>query len=174
MVLIRKADVTDAGAIGKVSVESWQTTYRGIMADRVLKRLSVEDRVENWKNTIQADESTTFVAVDTEEQIGGFLNIAVKESADSARIGEITAVYLLENWQGQGIGKMLLLTAFTCFVEQSIYTVRVEVLSENDSRLFYEQFGAEMIEKKNIQIADDVLDLLVYEWKDISSIVKMN
>lgn len=150
MVLIRKADVTDAGAIGKVSVESWQTTYRGIIADTVLQRLSMEDRVENWKNTIQADDSTTFVAVDAEEQIGGYLNMEVNKSAASASIGEITSVYLLENWQGQGIGKTLLLTAFTCFLEQSVHTVQVEVLAANDSRLFYEQLGAEMIEKKNI------------------------
>jgi len=173
MVLIRKASVTDAHAIGKVSVESWQTTYRGIMADRVLQRLSVDDRVENWKNTIQTDESTAFVAVDAHEQIIGYVDMAVKETASSTSFGEITAIYLLEDWQGQGIGKKLLLTAFTCFLEQSIHTVQVEVLAENISRLFYQQLGAEMIEMKHIQIAGDVLDLLVYEWKDISSIVEM-
>lgn len=99
MVLIRKADVTDASAIGKESVESWQTTYRGIMADTILQRLAIEDRVENWKNTIQADESTTFVAVDADKQIGGYVNMTVKQSTASNRIGEITAIYLLEDWQ---------------------------------------------------------------------------
>ncbi|WP_152655894.1 GNAT family N-acetyltransferase [Oceanobacillus sp. CFH 90083] len=85
-------------------------------------------------------------------------------------MGVVRAVYLLKDWQGQGIGKALLLESFQFFIKQAIHTVQVEVLAENNSCLFYEQLGAELIEKKKIQIADDALDLIVYEWKDISVI----
>ncbi|WP_154657953.1 hypothetical protein [Fictibacillus gelatini] len=41
---IRKARVEDARPIAKVHVESWRTTYKGMMEDDVLKQLSVDER----------------------------------------------------------------------------------------------------------------------------------
>ncbi|WP_074435717.1 GNAT family N-acetyltransferase [Oceanobacillus jeddahense] len=150
--------------MGKVNVESWQTTYRGLMSETVLRNLSVKDKKEKWENIIRAGNSTTFVAVDEEETVVGYLNMFIKKSA----VGEVTAIYLLKNWQGKGIGKALLLKCFQRFLEQSIHTIQVGVLVGNDSRLFYERMGAELVEEKGIQIDGNVLDLLVYEWKDIS------
>lgn len=65
-----------------------------------------------------------------------------------------------------------LLEGFKRFLDLSIHTVQVEVLAENNSRLFYERLRAKVVEKKDIQIADDVLDLLVYEWKNIIEVVQ--
>ncbi|GIO23537.1 GNAT family N-acetyltransferase [Oceanobacillus sp. J11TS1] len=168
MVLIREARISDAGGIGKVNVESWQTTYRGIMSNSILQQLSMEVKKEKWRNIIQAGGSTTLVAVDAGEEVVGYLNMSIKkESAGSARVGEVTSAYLLEGWQRKGIGKALLLESFKRFIEQSIQTVQVEVLAANDSRLFYEHFGAELVEKRDIQIAGDILELFVYEWRNI-------
>ena len=48
--LIREAAVNDATAIAQVQVESWRTTYAGIVPDAFLASLSVETRAEraNW------------------------------------------------------------------------------------------------------------------------------
>ncbi|MCT1902528.1 hypothetical protein [Oceanobacillus sojae] len=61
---------------------------------------------------------------------------------------------------------------FKRFLDLSIHTVQVEVLAENNSRLFYERLRAKVVEKKDIQIDGDVLDLLVYEWKNIIEVVQ--
>ncbi|GEN89885.1 GNAT family N-acetyltransferase [Oceanobacillus sojae] len=173
MVLIREARTSDAGGMGKVNVESWQTSYQGIIDNRFLQQLSVEDKKQKWKNIIQAGDSIILVAVDTDDKVVGYITISTKESEASAGTDQVTALYLLEDWQGKGIGKALLLEGFKRFLDLSVHTVQVEVLAENRSRLFYERLGAELVEKKEIQIAGDVLDLLVYEWKDISEIVSV-
>jgi hypothetical protein len=41
-VLIREAVPADAGAVARVHVDSWRTTYRGIIADSILSDLSYE------------------------------------------------------------------------------------------------------------------------------------
>ncbi|HEX7041129.1 MAG TPA: hypothetical protein VF202_13505 [Trueperaceae bacterium] len=42
--LIRAAKPEDALAIGRVHVDPWRTTYRGLLPDAVLAALSVEQR----------------------------------------------------------------------------------------------------------------------------------
>lgn len=170
MVLIREARISDAGGMGKVNVASWQTSYRGIINERFLQQLTVESKKKKWEMIIQADDSTILVAVDTDDHVVGYITISTKESVASTGTDQVTALYLLKDWQGKGIGKAMLLEAFKRFLELSIYTVQVEVLAENNSRFFYERLGAELVEKKDIQIAGDVLELFVYEWEDISRI----
>lgn len=64
--LIRPARPEDALAIGHVHVDSWRTTYRGLLPDSVLASLSVEQRAATWRQAIDAalkDESRSFVQV---------------------------------------------------------------------------------------------------------------
>jgi len=46
--MIRSATASDAPAIGHVHVESWRSTYRGLMPDAVLVNLSAEQRATFW------------------------------------------------------------------------------------------------------------------------------
>lgn len=45
---IRKATLQDAEAIARVHVDSWKTTYKGIIPDNVLNNLSYTQRTEQW------------------------------------------------------------------------------------------------------------------------------
>jgi len=44
--IIRKAKLDDATGIAKVHVDSWRTTYKGIIPDDFLNNLSYEQRTE--------------------------------------------------------------------------------------------------------------------------------
>ena len=61
---LREATVADAAGIAFVHVESWRTTYPGIMPQEHLDALSVAERTEVWQGILQngADGSCTFVA----------------------------------------------------------------------------------------------------------------
>ena len=48
MIVIRPATVEDAAGIAEVQVATWRTAFRGVVADRALERLSVEQRTERW------------------------------------------------------------------------------------------------------------------------------
>lgn len=75
--LIREATPADAAAIARVHVESWRATYRGIVPDDYLARLSREGWERTWANTLRgagdADAGTAvFVAEDDAGQVVGF------------------------------------------------------------------------------------------------------
>lgn len=42
--IVREATNIDVPAIAKVQVDSWRTTYKGILSEDVLKNLSYEKR----------------------------------------------------------------------------------------------------------------------------------
>ncbi len=50
--IIRKAELNDAYNIAKVNVDSWKSTYRGVLANEYLENLSYEQREQAMKNTI--------------------------------------------------------------------------------------------------------------------------
>lgn len=68
----RQATSQDAKRIAKVHVDSWRTTYQGIIPDSYLDSLSYEQRTALWKRNI-ADEGNYIVVAENEDgEIVGF------------------------------------------------------------------------------------------------------
>ncbi len=62
--IIRKAELKDISGIAKVHVDSWRTTYKGIVPDSFLDNLSYENREQIWKRGIE--ENHIYIAEDDE------------------------------------------------------------------------------------------------------------
>jgi hypothetical protein len=70
--IIRAAQPTDAAAIAKVHVDSWRTTYKGIVPDDFLAALSYEQHTHMWRPILSRSPPTSFVYVaeDPSRQVG--------------------------------------------------------------------------------------------------------
>ncbi|WP_409306013.1 GNAT family N-acetyltransferase [Peribacillus sp. SCS-155] len=62
-------------------------------------------------------------------------------------------MYILEAFQGRGIGRELIKTLFSKFEHLGCNTIFMEVLEDNESRYFYEAFGAELYKSERVKIA---------------------
>ena len=60
---IREANVPDAADIAKVHVDSWRTTYTGVVPDEYLAQLSYEQREQTWRDILSTHGATEFVYV---------------------------------------------------------------------------------------------------------------
>lgn len=67
--LIRPAQVSVAAAIAKVHVDSWRTTYRGMVPDSYLQALSYEQRTRRWQDALSDSDNQRFVYV-AENEVG--------------------------------------------------------------------------------------------------------
>ncbi|TKH04764.1 GNAT family N-acetyltransferase [Peribacillus simplex] len=169
--LIRQASVADAEGIAIVHVDCWRTTYKEIMPSDFLDNLSYEKRKDIWIKNINRDGNYVYVAENNEGKIVGFIDGGKRDTNQVENSGDLTAIYILENFQRMGIGKKLIKELFLKFEALGFKTIFVEVLEDNKSRFFYEAFGAELLKTEKIKMAGAELNLLVYEWKDISQVL---
>ncbi|MGG1634473.1 N-acetyltransferase family protein [Paenibacillus sp. NRS-1760] len=168
---IRKACLEDAESIAKVHVDSWKSTYKNIVSDEFLKNLSYDQRKNLWNRNISDKENYTFVAVNNEGEVVGFADCGKRESNNIDNSGDLKSIYLLEEYQGKGVGKQLFKQLFLQFEELGYNRVFVEVLEDNKTRYFYEYYGAHLFKSDKITISGNELNLLIYEWSNIGEVL---
>ncbi|USK45808.1 GNAT family N-acetyltransferase [Cytobacillus oceanisediminis] len=166
---IRKAVLNDAKGIAKVHVDSWRTTYKNIIPDEFLNNLSYQRREELWINNIP--KGNVFVAENDKGEIVGFSSGGIERSGKYKEYqGELSSIYILKEFQGQGIGKALTNPVIRELEKLGINSMLVFVLEENDSRLFYEKIGGKIIDTVEVEIAGKKLKELVYGWDNIRTL----
>jgi L-amino acid N-acyltransferase YncA len=158
---IRKAVITDAEGIAKVHVDSWKTTYKNIVPDEYLNQLTYESREQLWKNNITNSE--VFVAENNEGKIVGFSSGGKERTGKYPNyIGELYAIYILKEFQGNGLGKLLVKPIIVELQKQNIDSMMVLVLEDNRSLLFYEALGGKKMDTIKFEISGKKLNELVY------------
>lgn len=169
---IRTVNLDDAQGIAKVHVDSWRTTYKGIIPDDFLNNLSYEQRTQLWKKNIAREDDYIFIAENSEGEIIGFADAWKREDNLTEKSGDLTSIYLLEKYQGKGIGKKLLKELFNHFKQMGYEKVFVEVLEENKTRFFYEFYGAKLVKTVQIKIGGKILNELIYQWNDVDEVLE--
>lgn len=170
--IIRDATISDAEGIAKVHVDSWRTTYKNIISDEFLDKLSYEQRTKLWLNNISREDNYVFVAENGKGEIIGFADGGKEKSGKYPGYeGDVTSIYILKEYQGFGVGKKLLNQLFEKFSSANINSSIVWVLEDNHSRIFYEKLGAKLVvDDQSIKIGIDNLKLMAYGWKDINEV----
>mgnify|MGYP003408156436 FL=1 len=113
-----------------------------------------------------------FVAENDAGEIIGFASTNRRKENEDVESIDLTSLYLLEAYQGKGIGKMLLQALFEHYKTKGYKRVYVDVLAENKTRHFYEYYGAEFVKELNIKIGDKVLVEYVYVWNSIEDVLE--
>ena len=173
--VLRRASVQDAAAIGRVRVNSWRATYRGIMPDDYLDEMAVEDSVELWAKVLSAPTNTTSVFV--AELDGEIIGFAAGTALAEPKFGldaELAAIYLRPDMQREGIGSRLLNMVVDAHRSQGATGLLVWVLAANKAaRKFIEQLGAELLIEQSYQW--DGLNLVEagYGWRDLSALTEV-
>jgi GNAT superfamily N-acetyltransferase len=167
--LIRKARAGDAPAIARVHVDSWRTTYAGIVDSEFLAALSYKQREGTWNKVLSSPTSRSFiyVAEAADGQIIGFVCAGPEREGDEIHKGEIYALYLLHDYQRQGVGAMLLRASAQELLGRGITSVLVWVLAANPSRKFYEALGGRYLREKEMEIGNERFVEVAYGWPDI-------
>jgi GNAT superfamily N-acetyltransferase len=80
--------------------------------------------------------------------------------------GEIFALYVLKNYQRQGVGTKLVSVLAKQLNQFGIYSMLVRVLEHNPYRRFYEKINGIYLRKHHMPFAGEVLDVAAYGWID--------
>lgn len=163
--MIREARPEDAAAIARVHVDSWRTTYRGLVPDEVLANLRYDERENNWIGILRDQTKFTYVA--DENGVVGFANGGPERSKTVDYDGELYAIYLLESHQRRGIGRALVSAFAGRLAKEGYRSMLVWVLVDNPFRKFYEALGGVEVKRKKHRVHGVMLDEVSYGWKEI-------
>lgn len=144
MITVRAGTCTDVAGIARVHVNSWRTTYRGLMPADFLANLSYKQRENQWTRVLcgEASQEFVYVAADDTGQIVGFASGGPERSGHPLYKGELYCIYLLESCQRQGSGQQLFKAIVTNLVSKGFDLMLLWVLSANlGSGRFYEAIG---------------------------------
>lgn len=164
--VIRAAVVEDAPAMARVHVESWRTTYSGIVPDAYLASLSVDARIELWREHLAAGNSPIFVA-EASSGVFGFASGGPLRAALSGYHGELYAIYLLREHQRQGAGRCLVRALAESLRGAGFASMAVWVLERNPAVSFYKALGGVQIARQPIEIGGAALDELAFGWPSL-------
>ncbi len=165
---IRKASKEDIESIARIYVDGWKTTYHGLVPDNYLEKLTYEEAERKWLQFLNSENAPfIYIAVNDQGKIIGF---AAGQHMDNDKFtGELYALYLFPECRGLGTGRQLVSAAAKHFKENSIDSMLVWVMEQNNSGLgFYERLGGKEYLRRKSEFGGRVVEDVAYGWENIS------
>jgi GNAT superfamily N-acetyltransferase len=169
---IRVAVIDDAPEIARVHVDSWRTTYQGLLPEDLLSGLSYERRERWWHDVLSKEERQDQLFVAEEDgAVVGFVSCGAERTSNPDYTGELYAIYLLQQAQRRGMGRELTRAAAQWLLEQGHTSMLVWVLEGNPAVRFYEALGGIALGQKPFTLGNAERVEISYGWRDIRPLV---
>lgn len=168
--IVRRARAEDSLAIARIHVETWRSTYAGLLPDAYLTGMAQGDSAIEWARRLSfAKQRGTTLAAAQGDEVVGFVSCGAQAGAEERYQGEVYALYVAEDWQNQGIGRALLTGAFETLAKSGRGSALVWVLSQNPARFFYEALGGKLTAQRLEKFAGVQLEETAYGWGDLEA-----
>lgn len=155
---LRNAEKEDKEEIGKVYCSSWKSAYKNIVPNEYLNSLTSKDCEKEI-------EPTENLLLEYKGKIVGIINFGLSREYDNKHLGEIRAIYILEEFWNKGLGEILFNSASLTMMQTGISKIYLWVASKNKRAIsFYEKMKMyNANETKVINIANKDISLVKYE-----------
>lgn len=148
--IVRRARLEDAEGIGRVHARSQHATYRGIVSDAFLARVTVEERSSWWTLAIENHkENWLNLVVEVGGEIGGFSCTGPVGLGAGSTVAayNLYCLYMAPDCERRGFGRALLERTFSWLRERNVPDIQVLVLRGTPAYLFYEALGGRLVEE---------------------------
>jgi len=168
MIIIRKANLSDANDIAKMHADSFIASLQHLVPKSKLLKINPEGFKNRWGKRLSDDSHHAYIARNN-KSIVGIINLALNSRTTYP---EIAHLYIHPDYWRKGIGKKLMLFAIRLMRRKGVKKVKVWALKTNPkSRAFYESLGAYTtgIERKEILESIPLIEVLYYIDTKIAS-----
>jgi GNAT superfamily N-acetyltransferase len=136
---VRRASVSDAAAVARVHVRTWQAAYEHVFGEERLAGIDLGRRTETWTRLLGVGEEAVFVA-EEDGRVIGFVSLG--PARDLEGVGELYAIYALPEAWGTGAGPALMRAGLEWLRDAGYSEAVLWVLDDNPrARRFYEREG---------------------------------
>lgn len=165
------AGPVDAEALGEVHVRAWRETYRGLLPEAYLARMSAEAHARRWRGSLARPEAGEFtLAAADRDGLVGYATAARSRSRRPGE-GEVQTLYVLRAAQGAGLGRRLVEAAARGLAAEGATSLMISVLRDNHrARGFYEHLGGVAEPARQEPGPAGVVFEAAYRWADIGAL----
>jgi ribosomal protein S18 acetylase RimI-like enzyme len=164
-VTVRDARPEDVPALARVHVESWRAAYRGLLPDAYLDGLQVRDHEELWWSRLRGEGFV--VLADLGGVPVGYASGGPDRAQPDADLGEVYAIYVLDEFQGRGVGRALLAAAAERLQGEGFGRLRLWTLEGNRrARDFYRRLGGVQRGRQPLHLGGGSYTEVGYAWDD--------
>ena len=164
--MIREAHLYDVKQLSKIHIDTWQTTYKGLLSDDFLSKLSYQDSESVWFNLI-SNKINKHLVIEINKIVVGFISFGTERTKEYPYLGEITAIYVLKDHQQKGYGMMLFKAAVKALKNDGINSLIIWMLKDNQSMAFYQKLGGRVIASKTIYYNNEPYQAIAFGWDDL-------
>jgi GNAT superfamily N-acetyltransferase len=171
--VIRLAQPRDAPAIAAVHLESWQSTYSGIISQAYLDGLSIDGYTARWERILAGasnTRSTILVGLSDEGEVTGFVSGGPARETYPGFDAELYAIYLRPSEQRHGPGRRLFQSLVASLISENHTGMYVRVLTQNPACRFYERMGGVHLRNGSLQIGEASYPESWFGWPNLIEI----
>ncbi len=149
-------------------MSSWRASYRGILPDHVLDRMSVDERTASRRELLRDGSGLQLVACDTTYgDVVGFCD-AGPSRRPGTWDGEVYAIYLARHAQRHGLGARMFEEVMAWLHGRGTASMIVWVLERNTyARRFYEAMGGKPGPRYRSTVQGYAVTELGYVWDSL-------
>jgi len=162
---------SDAEDLARVHVTSWRETYRGLLPDAFLARMSEPGFTRRFRRALtEPGTSVTLAAADRYGLVGYAQGGPSRRSTPGE--AEIATLYVLRQAQGRGLGAQLMAEMARAMAAQGATSLMISVLRDNiRARGFYEHLGGVAeAPRQEPGPGGRLLYEVAYRWADITAL----
>ena len=152
-----------------IYVQTWQDTYLSVIPYDYLSSMSIPRHEKAFVKELNGKHIFSFVA-EEDGRVIGFTTGGYERNGDAVYGGEIYTLYVLKNFQRQGVGTSLVSALAMQFELSGIYSMLVRVLKRNPYRRFYKKINGLYLQTARKPFAGEIMDVETYGWLDTSLI----
>lgn len=163
--IVRPATAADVPGIARVHIDSWRTSYKGVVPDSYLAGLNYADRETSWKRNLA---HRYLLVAERQDKVQGFVSGLASREPELGYSAELAAIYLYQDQQGAGMGRVLFNALVQQFKEDGHRRMHLWVLADNLSACgFYQRMGGQKFTEKTIEIGGKQLLEHGYGWPSL-------
>lgn len=148
----RKACIANCYELSVLKGKVWNTTYQGIYSQEKLEGYDVEKNKRIFESIVENPEISLYVAIDG-EKIVGFMTCGKPYKPFREYGQEIGLLYILKEYQRQGIGREFFRIARSLVVERGCKEFFLSVNRRNyEAQKFYLAMGGEVLCEEGEQL----------------------
>lgn len=151
-------------------VATWRSTYRGMVDDAFLDAMSEPEAAQRWGRRLPAPAGRPVVVAEVAGDVVGFASGGRERDGDRRHTGELYAIYVLEAFQGRGMGRELARAVAGGLAGDGHRSMLVWALRANAAaHAFYRALGGVHLRDARHQLAMGALEVMesAFGWDDI-------